>query len=125
MNPLRKRVTIIRTASEDRNISGWWIIGAFIVTLFLSGFIFYRVTGDWRNAWLLFVPIVLLVVLIVVLFFIDTRRWSRGRSSFPKSLDLPVWCRAFVTPRHVSRRELSEMEMREIETSRKKLGEND
>ena len=113
-----------RSKTTD-NMTVWWVIGSLIVTAILSVFIFYRVIGDWRNVWLMFVPSGILVIFTVILIIIDTRPWSRGRSSFPKTLDLPGWCRPFASPLFISRRELLEMEMRETETSKKRLSEKE
>lgn len=115
----------IHPTPKATNISGWWVIGAIIVAVFLSGFIFYEVTGDWRDAWLIFVPIGFLVVFIVGLLLLEEQPWRRGRSSFPESLDLPIWCRPFVSPLFMARRELLEMEMGEAKKSERKLDEKE
>lgn len=120
-----KNIEEIHPPSKNIDISGWWFLGTLVVAAILSGYIFYRVIGDWRNVWLIFLPLGFLVILIVILFIIDTRPWLRGRASFPKSLDLPSWCRPFASPLFISRRELLEMEMRETETSKKKLSEKE
>jgi len=66
-----------------------------------------------------------LVIFGAILFILDTKPWLRGRPSFPESLDLPKWCRPFAYPLFMSRRELLEMEMRETETSKKRLSEKE
>lgn len=120
-----KNIEEIRPSSKTADISGWWIAGAVIAGAILSGFIFHRVIGDWRNVWLIFLPFGFVVILIVILSIIDAQPWLRGRPSFPKSLDLPRWCRPFASPLFMARRELLEMEMRETETSKKRLSEKE
>jgi hypothetical protein len=120
-----KNIEEIHPPSKNTDISGWWFLVISVVTVILSGYIFYRVIGDWRNVWLIFLPLGFLVILIVILFVIDARPWLRGRPSFPKTLDLPSWCRPFASPLFMSRRELLAMEMRETETSKKELSEKE
>jgi len=118
-----KNIEEIHPPSQNRDVNQWWVIGALIVTVILSGFIFYKVIGDWRNVWLIFVPVGFLVIFIVILFIIDTKPWPRGRPSFPESLDLPRWCRPFASTLLMSRSELLEMKMRETKKSKKRLSE--
>ena len=118
-----RNIEEIHPTPKIRFASGWWAIGALILAVFLSGFIFYRVTGDWRNAWLVLVPIGVSLAFIVILVLIEDWPWTRGRSSFPESLDLPMWCRPFVSSVFMARRELLEMEMGEAKTSKRELGE--
>ena len=120
-----KDIEEIGPKTKGVEVSGWWFIGALIGGSALSAFIFNWVVGDWENVWLIFVPIGIYVILIGILVMIDSPPWLRDRSAFPRSLDLPEWCRPFASPLSISRRELLEMEMRETETSGKKLSEKE
>ena len=103
-----------RTRKGGVDVSGWFFLGLIIAGLILSGFIFYWVTGSWRNVWLLFVPLGILVILIAILFIVETWSWPRGVPPFPISLDLPKWCRSFpFYPSIMLRSELLAMEMEE------------
>jgi hypothetical protein len=120
-----KNIEEIHPGSKTRDISAWWLLGGLIVAVFLSGFIFYKVIGDWRSAWLMIVPLGLVAAVVALLLLIEDPPWSKRKSSFPKSLDLPGWGHPFVSPLFMARRELLEMEMREADTSRKKSGEEE
>ena len=99
---------------EGTGISGWFALGFIIAGLILSGFIFYWVTGAWRNVWLILMPFGFLILLIAILIIVESWPWPRGRPSFPRSLDLPKWCLSFpYYPSIMLRRELLEMEMEE------------
>lgn len=118
-----KDIKEIRPRTKGVDVSGWWILGAIIGGSALSAFIFYRVVGDWRNVWLIFVPLGIYAILLGILLMIDTRPWLKDSPAFPRSLDLPEWCRPFAHRGLMMRTELLEMEMRETETSKKKLSE--
>ena len=94
--------------------SVWFALSILFAGLILSGFIYYWVTGTWRNVWLLLVPLGILVLLIATMVIIESWSWPRARPSFPTSLDLPKWCRSFrYYPSIMLRAELLEMEMEE------------
>ncbi len=111
------------TESKDITDNPWFVISILIAGLILSGFIYYWVTGTWRNAWLLLVPIGVMVLQIIIMFAIDSWSWPRARLSFPKSLDLPKWCRSFgYYPSIMMRAELLAMAMEEKTDEVKKGG---
>lgn len=104
----------IRSRKDRGVVSGWVAIGCIVAGLILSGFIFYWITGAWRNVWLIFMPLGILVILLAILSIVDTRPWRRGRPSFPRSLDLPEWCSSLAFyPGITLRAELLAMEMKE------------
>lgn len=111
--------------SKGTEISGWAFAAVLIVWLALSAFIHYWVTGSWNHVWLIIVPLVVLILVCVVIA-IAAWAWPRGRPSFPKSLDLPNWCRSFpLYPRGMMRAELLEMRLeektREIEEEKESI----
>lgn len=79
---------------ESASVSGWVAGAVLIVPLAVSAYIFYLVTGLWKYAWLILVPLICLILAIFIAFAISSVRWPRGRPSFPKGLDLPEWCRS-------------------------------
>ncbi len=104
---------------EGTSISGWTAI-AMIIAFSLMALIFYWVIGSWTKVWLIVVPFIVLILVIVGSFFIHSLFVTRRRPSFPKSLDLPKWCRSFLLyPRGIMREQLSEMRLEE-ETNKTK-----
>lgn len=94
--------------------SGWFVLSILFAGLITSGFIFYWVTGTWRNAWLLFVPLGIIGLITAIMVLISSWSWPRARPSFPTSLDLPKWCRSFRYHSALTlRAELLEMEIKE------------
>ena len=112
-----------RSKSEG-NISGWVVGIVFLAVLALCAFIHYWVTGSWNYVWLILVPWGALIFVAAVIG-IAAWAWPSGRPSFPKSLDLPKWCRSFpFYPRNMMMRaEL--LEMRLEEKTRKMEEENE
>lgn len=107
----------------EGTISGWVAGIVFVAAVALSAFIHYWVTGSWNHVWLILVPLGVLL-LVVVAIAIVAWAWPSGRPSFPKSLDLPKWCRSFpLYPRGMMRAEL--LEMRLEEKTRKMEEENE
>lgn len=100
-------------SKSELNISGWVAGILFLAVIALCAFIHYWVTGSWNYVWLILVPWGVLIFVIVVIAF-AAWAWPRGRPSFPKSLDLPKWCRSFpFYPRHMMRTELLETRLEE------------
>jgi len=112
-----KDIEEIRPTTKGGGGGVVWFMGVFVGGSALSAFIFYWVVGNWGNVWLIFVPVGVWVLLFGTLLMIGDRPWSR-RPEFPKSLELPEWCRPFVPPMMMMRTALLEMEMRETEMSR-------
>lgn len=99
---------------EGVSISGWAFVILMILAFSLMALIFYWVIGSWTKVWLIVVPFIVLILVIVGSFFIHSWFVTRRRPSFPKSLDLPKWCRSFlVYPRGRMREQLSEMRLEE------------
>lgn len=104
----------VEETSDNRSegsISGWSAIAVFIAALALTASIHYSVTGSWKNVWLVFIflPILILVSLIA---FAISKAWPGRKLSFPESLDLPSWCRRFVLyPRALMREQLMQMRL--------------
>ncbi len=97
----------------EGEISEWVVVIVFVAALALSAFIHYWVTGSWSNVWLILVPLGVLLLTIVAIA-IGAWAWPSGRPSFPKSLDLPKWCRSLpLYPRRMMRAELLEMRLEE------------
>jgi len=108
------------SSPEGVSISGWASIVVFIIALSLMALIFYWVIGSWTKVWLIVIPFVVLTLVIAVPILISSWFVSRRRPSFPKSLDLPKWCRPFLVYRRDPMREqLSEMRLEE-ETNKTK-----
>lgn len=109
-----KNIEEIGSRRSMGDIIGWLLLGFTIAGLILSAWIFYWVTGTWRNVWLIFVPLGVLVIFIGIFAFVDSWSWPRGRPPFPSSLDLPKWCRSFSFYHGVTTRaELLAMELEE------------
>jgi hypothetical protein len=105
---------------EGTSISGWAAAIAMIIAFSLMVLIFYWVIGSWTKVWLIVVPFIVLILVIAGSVIIHSLFVTRRRPSFPKSLDLPKWCRSFlVYPRGIMREQLSEMRLEE-ETSKTK-----
>lgn len=105
---------------EGVSLSGWAAVIAMIIAFSLMALFFYWVIGSWTKVWLIVVPFIVLIVVIAGSFFIHSWFVTRGRPSFPKSLDLPKWCRPFlVHTRGIMREQLSEMKLEE-ETNKTK-----
>ncbi len=106
-----------RIKTVENIANGWVVLGVEIAGLILSGFIFYWVTESWENVWLLLIPLGIALSLLVVLLWISDWSLPRGAPSFPRSLDLPRWCRAIpfysISPRIMMRDELEAMKMEE------------
>lgn len=110
IDEIKPRINIV-----ENIVSGWVVLGAEIAGLILSGFIFYWVTGSWKNVWLAFLPLGIAISLIIILLWVSDWSWPRRVPSFPRSLDLPKWCRALpfypISLRAMRRAELETMEM--------------
>jgi hypothetical protein len=114
--------------SRGTEVSGWAFGAILIIWLALSAFIHFWVTGSWDHVWLIIVPLTILIILIGI---ISTVAWPSGRPSFPKSLDLPNWCRSLLYPRGMMRADLLGTKLEEkarkldeeIESKQKKIDE--
>jgi len=109
------------TSKTAGSISGLWALVIVIAGFLLSGYIFYLVIGSLRDVWLIFMPFGVLAIVVIISLIIDARPWLRGRASFPKSLDLPKWCRPLDYPASVMRTRLLAMEMQEAKTSKNEV----
>ena len=101
-------------SKSETNIPGWVVGIGFLAVMASSAFIYYWVTSSWNYVWLIMVPWGVLIFFIVLIAIV-TWAWPSGRPSFPKSLDLPKWCRHFpLYPTGMMRRtELLEMRLEE------------
>lgn len=107
-------------SKPEVNISGWVMGFVFVAAMVLSAFIHYWVTGSWNHVWLILVPLGVLL-LVIAATAVTVWAWPSGKPSFPKSLDLPKWCRSFLLyPRGMMREEFSEMKLKE---KTRKMGE--
>jgi hypothetical protein len=116
-----KNVGDASSSSEDASITGWSAAVLMIIACSLMVLIFYWVIGSWTKVWLVVVPFIVFALVIVPAFFIQSWFVTRRRPSFPKSLDLPKWCRSLlIYPRGVMREQLSEMRLEEETTKTKR-----
>ena len=96
------------------SISGWASAIVLIIAFSLMALIFYWIIGSWTKIWLIVVPFAVLILVIAGSILISSWFVSRRRPSFPKSLDLPKWCRSFpIYRRGIMREQLSEMRLEE------------
>jgi len=92
-----KNIDEIRPTAQATDISKVWLSACIVVgSLILSILVYYWITGNLTNVWLMFLPFgVLAIVMTIIMIIDDVRLWLRGRGSFPRSLDLPIWARPF------------------------------
>jgi len=73
--------------------------------LFLSSLLFYKVVGSWRNAWLLLMPFVALIIGGVLIALISNV-WPNPKRRYPKALMFPHWFHPFPEYLHAYRDEI-------------------